>query len=320
MLKLAEPNTKTASMREVLGDTLVEMAKENDKIVVMDADLIGASGLKKFQNAFPERTIDCGIQEANMVGVAAGMSEGGSIPFTHSFACFSSRKCIDQAFLSSCYAGLPVKMIGSDGGICAGANGGSHQAMEDMGTFYSIPNITLVEPSDAVMMKAVLPQLAYDCGTTYMRSNRKEDAAIYAEGTEFKVGKGIVLKEGTDVTIIASGIEVPEALKAADILAEKGVSARIVDMFTWRPLDHELIETCAKETGCIVTAENHCLASGLGRAVAASVASSCPVPMGFIGVNETFGEVGSQPYLLDHFKMSAAHIAEKVMETIARKG
>lgn len=319
MLKRAEANTKTVDMREMLADTLIQLAQKDKRIVVLDADLLAASGLKKFQTAFPERTIDCGIQEANMVGVAAGMSEGGSIPFTHSFACFASRKCIDQAFLSACYGGLNVKMIGSDGGICATVNGGSHQAMEDMGIFYSLPTITLVEPSDAVMMGALLPQLAAQETSCYIRSNRKVNEAIYDGSTEFTLGKGILLREGKDATIIASGIEVAEALKAAEILAAQNVSVSVVDMFTWRPLDQDLVERCARETGCIVTAENHCIASGLGRAVAASVAKTCPVPMDFIGVNETYGEVGSQDYLMDRFQMGATHIAEKVLETIARK-
>lgn len=320
MWNLAQGNEQRGAMRDVMATTLIEMAKTDERIVVLDADLISASGLKAFQNAFPERTIDCGIQEGNMIGVAAGMSEGGTIPFTHSFACFASRKCIDQAFLSACYAGLPVKMIGSDGGVCASVNGGSHQAMEDMGTFYSINNITLVEPSDGAMMANLLPQIAALDGTVYLRSNRKESAPVYADGSQFQLGKGNVLVDGTDATIIASGIEVAQALEAAKMLKEQGLSVRVVDMFTWRPLDHDLVEQCAKETGCIVTAENHCLATGLGHAVSATVVERCPVPMGFIGINESFGEVGSQGYLMERFELSAKHIANKVVETVKRKG
>ncbi|MCB7317468.1 transketolase family protein [Lacrimispora sp. 210928-DFI.3.58] len=319
MFKLAENNTKTAAMRDVLAQTLIELAKTNHKIAVLDADLIGASGLKAFQQAYPERTFDCGIQEANMVGVAAGMSECGVIPFTHTFSCFASRKCIDQAFLSACYAGLNVKMIGSDGGVVATTNGGSHQGMEDMGIYNSLPNITLVEPTDANMMAALLPQIVDTYGTFYIRQWRRCTDAVYTPDSSFEIGKGNVLAEGDDATIIASGVEVKEALKAAELLKTMGVSVRVVDMFTWRPLDKELIIQSAKKTGCIVTAENHCLASGLGHAVSACIVENLPVPMGFIGVDEQYGEVGSLDFLMKKFKLTAEDIAAKVLETIKRK-
>lgn len=319
MFKLAEKNTKTEPMRDVLAQTLIELAKTNDKIAVLDADLIGASGLRAFQNAYPERTIDCGIQEANMVGVAAGMSECGIIPFTHTFSCFASRKCIDQAFLSACYAGLNVKMIGSDGGVTATTNGGSHQGMEDMGIYNSLNNITLVEPTDANMLAAILPQITDTYGTYYIRQWRRCTEAIYTTDSTFEIGKGNILVEGTDATVIASGIEVAEALKAAEVLKEQGISVRVIDMFTWRPLDKELIIESAVKTGCIVTAENHCLASGLGHAVAACVVENAPVPMGFIGVDEQYGEVGDLEYLMNKFHLTSADIVGKVQETIKRK-
>ena len=319
MFKLTDKSTKTAAMRDVLAQTLIGLARTNDKITVLDADLIGASGLSAFQKEFPERTFDCGIQEANMVGVAAGMSESGIIPFTHTFSCFAARKCIDQAFLSACYAGLNVKMIGSDGGVTASTNGGSHQAMEDMGIFNSLNNITLVEPADANMMAALLPQIADTYGTFYIRQWRRCTHAVYTPDSEFKIGKGNVLKEGEDVTIIASGIEVAEALEAAEILKGLEISARVVDLFTWRPLDRELILESAKRTGCIVTAENHCLASGLGHAVAACVVETIPVPMGFIGINEQYGEVGSMEFLMKKFQLTAGDIAAKALETVKRK-
>lgn len=319
MFKLAEKNTKTAAMRDVLAQSLIELAQKNDRIVVLDADLIGASGLKAFQQAYPERTFDCGIQEGNMVGVAAGMSECGIIPFTHTFSCFASRKCIDQAFLSACYAGLNVKMIGSDGGVTATTNGGSHQGMEDMGIYNSLNNITLVEPTDSNMMAALLPQIADAYGTFYIRQWRRCTDAVYTPDSEFTIGKGNVLADGDDATIIASGIEVAEALKAAAILRTMNLNVRVVDLFTWRPLDRELIIESAKKTGCIVTAENHCLASGLGHAVAACVVEKMPVPMGFIGINEQYGEVGSLDYLMKKFRLTADDIVEKVLETVKRK-
>ncbi|MBR1900828.1 MAG: transketolase family protein [Lachnospiraceae bacterium] len=319
MFELAKENAKTEAMRDVLAASLIEAAKTNENIAVLDADLFGASGLRAFQKAYPERSFDCGIQEANMIGVAAGMSESGIIPFTHTFSCFASRKCIDQAFLSACYAGLNVKMIGTDGGVTATVNGGSHQGMEDMGIFNSLNNITLVEPTDAVMLKAVLPQVIDTYGCFYLRVWRRCTDAVYAEGSSFTIGKGNVLRDGDDVTIIASGVEVKESLKAAALLQEKGISARVVDMFTWRPLDRELVIDSAKKTGAIVTAENHTLATGLGRAVAAVTAECAPVPMGFIGVNEQFGEVGDLAYLMKRFCLTAEDIAKKAAETVARK-
>lgn len=319
MFELAKENTNTGAMRDVLAQGLVEAAKTNENIVVLDADLFGASGLKTFQTAYPERSFDCGIQEGNMVGVAAGMSESGLIPFTHTFSCFASRKCIDQAFLSACYAGLNVKMIGTEGGVTATTNGGSHQGMEDMGILNSLNNITLVEPTDANMLEAIFPQIIDTYGVFYIRVWRRCTEAVYAPGSRFQIGKGNVLAEGTDATIIASGIEVPEALKAAKLLEKQGISVRVVDMFTWRPIDKDLIIESAIKTGAIVTAENHCLASGLGSAVASVVVRNAPVPMGLIGVDEQYGEVGDLDYLMKKFHLTAEDIAEKVMETISRK-
>lgn len=320
MFQLAPKNTKTEPMRDVLAKTLIELAKENENIVVLDADLIGASGLKAFQKAFPERTFDCGIQEGNMVGVAAGLSENGLIPFTHTFSCFAGRKCIDQAFLSASYAGLNIKMIGSDGAVTATTNGGSHQGMEDMGIFRNLNNITIVEPTDANMLRALLPAIVDSYGVFYIRQFRRCTDAVYTEDSTFTLGKGNLLRDGSDATIIAAGIEVPEALKAAELLAEEGLQIRVVDMFTWKPLDEELIVDCASKTGAIVTAENHCLATGLGSAVASVVTKTVPVPMEMIGVDEQYGEVGDLSYLMKKFNLTAEDIAAKVRKAIARKG
>lgn len=319
MYQLVELETKGKLKRQVMVDTLLEIMEKDPRVAVLDADLASASGLAAVKEKYPDRFFDCGIQEANMVGTAAGMSEGGTIPFTHTFACFASRKCIDQIFLSACYAGLNVKMIGSDPGITAATNGGSHQGMEDMGTLISLNNITLIDATDSVMLADLLPKIKDRYGVHYIRVYRRDDTQIYAPGSTFEIGKGNVLRDGGDATIIASGIEVAEALKAAELLSKQGIDARVVDMFTWRPLDDELVIRCAKETGAIVTAENHVLASGLGRAVAGVVVRNCPVPMDFIGVNECYGEVGSLPFLMKKFKMTAEDIAQKVIETVARK-
>lgn len=311
---------KSVSFKEIIGDVLIDLAKEDSRVLVFDADLVNASGLRKFADKYPERLIDCGIQEANMVGMAAAASEAGVIPFAHTFAAFAARKCVDQIFLAACYSKLDLKLIGSDPGITAATNGGSHQGMEDMGILRNLNHITLLEPSDGVLFRWMLREVKHTPGVFYIRTNRKEERQLYKEGTPFELGKGNVLQDGRDATIIASGIEVYEALDAAKILEEKGIYVRVVDMFCWRPVDKELIIRCARETGAIVTAENHTTATGLGSAVASVVVNNDPVPMEFVGVTERFGEVGSIAFLQKKFKMDAQSIVKKVETVIGRKG
>lgn len=310
---------KLPLFKDIIGDVLIELAEQDPRVMVFDADLANASGLSRFGKRFPDRLFDCGIQEANMVGMAASASDAGAIPFAHTFAAFAARKCIDQVFLAACYADMDLKLIGSDPGITAATNGGSHQAMEDMGIFMGLNNITLLEPSDGIQYEWMLRTIKDTRGVFYLRINRKNERQLYQKDAQFTLGKGNVLREGTDATIIASGIEVYEALDAADLLAKEGIEVRVVDMFCWRPIDRELVAESAQKTGAIVTAENHVVATGLGSAVAHVVAEECPVPMGYIGVQERYGEVGSIPYLLKTFGMDAASIAEKVRQTIARK-
>jgi transketolase len=282
---------ESVSFKEIIGDALIDLAREDSRVLVFDADLVNASGLRKFAEKYPDRLIDCGIQEANMVGMAAAASEAGVIPFAHTFAAFAARKCVDQIFLAACYSKLDLKLIGSDPGVTAATNGGSHQGMEDMGILMGLNNITLLEPSDGILFRWMLREVKNTPGVFYIRTNRKEERKLYEGDTTFQLGKGNVLQDGRDVTIIASGIEVYEALDAAKLLEEKGISVRVVDMFCWRPVDKELVIRCAKETGAIVTAENHATSTGLGSAVANVVVNNCPVPMEFIGVTERFGAV-----------------------------
>lgn len=320
MLKLCRNREEPSStFKQIFPEELIAIAEENPNVVAFDADLANASGLREFADRYPERFFECGIQEANMAGTAAASSEAGLIPFAHTFAAFAARKCIDQVFLAGCYAQLDLKLIGSDPGVTAATNGGSHQAMEDMGIFMGLPNITLLEPSDGVLFRFLLRQMAQRRGVFYLRSNRKETRWLYDEASTFELGKGNVLRDGTDVTLIASGIEVYEALDAAELLQDQGISARVVDMFCWRPIDRELIVRCAQETGAIVTAENHAVASGLGSAVANVVVQEYPVPMSFIGVNERFGEVGSIAFLQKKFCMDAQSIAAQALAVINRK-
>lgn len=306
-------------MRDTYGATMIKMVAEDARVVALDADLVSPIGMTKFQLQFPNRMIDCGIQEANMTGVAAGMSARGLIPFMHTFSSFASRKCVDQLFLSAGFAQLNVKVIGSDPGMLALYNGASHMGLEDMGVLGNIPNITLLEPSDPVMLEALLRKMKDTYGVHYLRMNRKEAFPIYAEGSDFEIGKGLVLEEGKDATIIASGMMVKESIDAAEALKEEGYSVRVVDMFTWKPIDEELVIDCAKTTGAIVTAENHNVSYGLGSAVARVIGETYPVPHLRIGINGTFGEVGDKKYLMERFKLRAEDIAEKVRKAIGMK-
>ena len=305
--------------RKVFCDTLIEMAKEDDRVCVLDADLMGAAGTKPFQTAFPERTFDCGVQEANMIGVAGGLSSRGFIPFAHTFGIFAARRACDQIFLAGAYARQNIKVVGSDPGITAGLNGGTHMPFEDLGIMTTIPGLTVVEPCDAVAVGKVTRLAKENYGTWYMRLVRKEAAVVYEEGTDFTVGKANLLRDGSDVTIIAIGYMVAEALKAAEMLEKEGISARVLDMWCLKPLDEEAVIAAAKETGCIVTAENHSVKNGLGSAVASCLALNRPTAIEMVGVQDEFGEVAKTPELAGRFKLTADEIAAKARKAVARK-
>lgn len=306
-------------MRAVYCETLQQLARENDRIAVLDADLVGSSGTKPFFNEFPDRAIDCGIQENNMIGVAAGMSAAGMIPFAHSFGPFASRRCVDQIFISCAYAKLNVRIVGSDPGVTAAYNGGTHMPFEDMGTLMSIPQITLLEPTDSVQLRWMIRQLEKEYGVYYIRMLRKNAVGVFEEGSDFELGKIARLKEGADVAIVCSGILVGEALKAAAALEAQGVSAAVLNAFTWKPLDAETLAEYAAKCGCVVTAENHNITGGLGAAVAASLARTRPVPVEMVGVNDEFGEVGTEDFLRKRFDLTADHIIRAAKAAIARK-
>lgn len=307
------------AMRDAYCNTLMQMAEKDDRIVALDADLISSSGMKPFFAKFPERAIQCGIAEANMIGIAAGLSLTGKVPFAHSFGPFASRRVCDQIFISAAYANLNIRILGSDPGVTAAYNGGTHMPFEDMGVLRSIPGITLIEPCDPVAVADIVSQLADVYGVYYMRMARKSSIAVYEPGSTFEIGKGNLLRNGTDVTIIASGIMVAEALKAATALEADGVSARVVDLFTWKPIDTELIVECAEKTGAIVTAENHNIFGGLGSAVSEAVTQNCPVPMEFVGVMDQFGQVGTEDFLRAEYGLTAENIAAAVKRAIERK-
>ncbi len=305
--------------RDYYCETLVEMAREDKRVVVLDADLVNSSGVRPFMNEFPERSFDCGIMEANMVGVAAGMSATGLIPFAHSFGPFASRRCYDQVFMSCAYAKLNVKIIGSDPGIYAATNGGTHMPFEDTAIMRALPGVTVVDAADAVSVGELVKMAKERYGVWYIRFPRKSCIKIYEDGTTFEYGKAMTLRDGSDVTLIASSYCVAESLKAAAMLAEEGISARVLDMCFAKPIDEEAIVKAAKETGAIVTAENHNVINGMGSAVADVVVANCPVPMEKIGSQDLFGEVGPTSFLAERFGMTAADIAAAAKKVIARK-
>lgn len=306
-------------MREVYCDTLMALAAEDRRIVALDADLMSSSGMKPFAKAYPDRFVNCGIAEANMVGVAAGLSATGKIPFAHSFACFASRRVCDQIFISASYARLNVRIVGTDPGVTAAYNGGTHMPLEDMAVLRAIPEITLLEPTDSVQLRALLPQLAESRGVYYIRLMRKNAVSVFGEGSEFSIGRGETLRGGQDVTLVASGILVAEAMKAAEELAALGVEARVVNLFTWKPIDRALLERCARETGAVVTCENHNVVGGLGSAVCEALGETVPVPVERVGVQDQFGEVGPEDYLRGRFRLNAVDIAAAAVRVHRRK-
>lgn len=298
---------------------MLDLMKENPKIVHIDCDLEGCINAKKLAKEFPERTINAGIAEQNAVGVAAGMAASGMISYIHSFGCFASRRCFDQAFLSAGYSKWPVHIIGSDPGVTAAFNGATHMPFEDGALYLSVPDAVVVDCCDYAQTNCITKKVAECKGITYMRVVRKAFKTVYADGSDFEIGKGVTLRDGNDVTIIASGIEVDEALKAEEQLKAEGISARVIDMFTWKPLDEEIIIKAAKETGCIVTAENHQAGCGLGSAVSNVLTANLPVPQERIGVQERFGQVGPQDFLMEEYNLLAKDIVEAAKKVIARK-
>lgn len=285
---LSKTNAPCAtSMARAYFEFLRDGMRDNEQLMHVEADL-GLSLLKLdsayIMDKYPFQYVDIGIQEANAVCVAAGLSAMGCVPFVHTFAPFMSRRACDQVFISGAYSKSNVKLIGSDPGVMAAFNGGTHMPFEDVAIMRAIPEMTIVEPADTIIAKEVFKLAAETEGMFYIRITRKQAAQLYEEGSTFEIGKGNIIKEGTDVSIIACGIMVEEGIKAVEMLAKEGISARLIDMFTIKPIDRELVVRCAKETGCIVTAENHNVIGGLGDAVTQVVMEECMVPVERVGV------------------------------------
>ena len=306
---------KKIATRESYGNTLIELGKEDPNLVVLDADLAAATKTGMFKKEFPDRHIDCGIAEANMAGVAAGLSLVGKIPFMSSFAMFAAGRAFEQVRNSIGYPHLNVKIGATHAGVTVGEDGASHQCNEDIALMRSIPGMVVMCPADDIEAKAAV-RAAYEyVGPVYLRFGRSAVPVINDNPDyKFEIGKGTVLREGTDVTIVATGICVDSALGAADKLAEDGISAEVINICTIKPLDEELIIKSAKKTGKVVTAEEHSVIGGLGSAVCDALSKSCPTKVCKIGVQDVFGESGSAADLVKKFRLDAQGVYEQVKD------
>ena len=303
-------DVKKIATRDSYGKALAELGAEHDDLVVLDADLAGATKTATFQKAFPERHFDCGIAEADMMCVAAGLSTVGYVPFASSFAMFAAGRAFEQVRNSIGYPHLNVKIGATHGGISVGEDGASHQCCEDFALMRSIPGMTVICPADDVEARAAV-KAAYELkGPVYLRCGRLDIPVFHEEGFDFRIGKGEILRDGTDVAIIANGLLVYEAIQAGEILAQQGINAMVINMATVKPLDEELVLAAAKKCGKIITCEEHSVIGGLGEAVCSLLSEKLPTPVRRIGVNDEFGHSGPAGALLKAFGLTSEHIVD----------
>jgi len=305
--------------RDAYGEKLVELGEKNKDIVVLDADLAKSTKTTLFGKRFPHRFFDMGIAEQSMIGTAAGLALSGKIPFASTFAVFATGRVYDQLRMSVCYPKVNVKIVATHGGLTVGEDGASHQALEDIALARALPNMAVVVPCDAVETGKVIEFAAEYRGPMYVRLGRSKIPIINNENYSFNFGKGTVLKEGNDVTLVAIGIMVSLSLEAANILREKGIEAEVINMSTVKPLDGELLVESARKTGAVVTAEEHTVIGGLGGAVAEVLVENFPVPMERIGVRDVFGESGAPEELLEKYRLSTKYIVRAAERVISRK-
>lgn len=305
--------------RDAYGETLKELGAIYPDLVVLDADLSASTKTQDFAKVYPERFFDCGIAEGNMMSVAAGLAAAGKIPFASTFAIFGAGRAYEQIRNSICYPKLNVKIALTHAGLTVGEDGATHQMLEDIALMRVLPNMTVIVPADAEETKAAVKWAASYQGPVYIRMGRAKCDDVTAENTPFVPGKATVLRKGYDITIIACGIMVGKALQAADILKGAGITARVINMSSIKPIDEDVIIKAASDTGAIVTAEEHQVQGGLGSAVAEVVVKHCPVSMAMIGVEDRFGESGKADDLLKAYGLTAAHIAETALQLYKRK-
>ncbi len=308
-----------AATRDAYGKTLVEIGKDNPRVIVMDADLSKSTRTEYFGKAYPDRFIDIGIQEANLVGVAAGLASCGKIPFISSFACFLMCKGYEQLRMGVAFPNLNVKVVTSHSGISVGEDGASQQSIEDFALAGTLPNFVVMSPADEWATKALIHASVRHEGPVYLRTGRSKAPLLYNEKTKFEIGKGIRLREGKDVTLVATGLMVFEALEAAERLQATGISASVIDIHTLKPLDEELLIADASKTGAVVVAEEHLIWGGLGSIVSQALGRKKPVPTEFVGVNDVYGESGKPEELFEKFGLTSAAIVDAAKRAISRK-
>ena len=306
-------------MRKLLAQELERYMDENENIVLIDADLSKPNGVAGLRDKYPDRAFEVGIAEQNMAGVAAGMSSYGFIPFITTFTPFAKRRICDQVAISMCYAKQNVKIIGSDPGISAEFNGGTHMSVEDIGVLRSIPNIVIYEPVDNVQLKKLLPEIINYDGVVYIRMFRKNIDNVFSDNDQFDLFKAKTIKEGKDLSIFCSGIMVQETMKANRILEEEGINAEIINIHTIKPIDKEAVINSAKKTGAVLTVENHNTIGGLKSAVSEVLIEDALVPLRAIGIKDQFGQVGKMDYLKEVYKMRAEDIVSAAKEAISLK-
>lgn len=307
------------AMRDVFGEALVEIGAEISNLVVIDADVAASTRTGRFADVFPDRFIEVGIAEQNGIGIAAGLSTTGFIPFMVTFGVFASKRVLDQVSISVAYPKLNVKIAGAYSGLFVGKSGATHQALEDITVMRAIPNMTVVEPSDPIQLRKLLKEVVQYVGPAYFRVAREVVPSLYREVDSFSIGKAVRLKDGCDLTIVTSGVMVAKALEASEILEKEGIYSRVIDMHTIKPIDKGELVLAARETGAFVTVENHSVVGGLGGAVAEVLAETIPSPLERLGVNDKFGESGSDNDLLEKYGLTANHIVGAAKKVLRRK-
>ena len=305
--------------REAFGKALVDLGRENKNVVALDADLSKSTYTHFFAKEFPERFVECGIAEANMMAIGAGMASSGKIPFAASFSCFAINKGFEQLRATVAYPNVNLKVVGTHSGISIGEDGPSQMSIEDLGLACSLPGFTVLSPSDEVCMRALVFAAAAHVGPVFLRAGRPKAAIVHAAGQHFEIGGSVQLTDGRDLTIIAHGLLVAEAIRAQEALDAEGVSARVIDMYSIKPLDRNAIARAAGETRAIVVAEEHLVATGLGVRVAQVVAETHPCPMEFVGIQDTYAESGTPEELMEKYGLVASNVIAASKRVLSRK-
>ena len=307
------------AFKDLLGANIPKLIEQDPDVIYLDADLMSCIGTTKFAQANPDKAINCGISEANMIGVASGLAAAGFKPIAHTFGIFASRRVFDQVFLSAGYARNDITVLGTDPGVCAAYNGGTHMPFEDVALYRAVPTATIFDIADTAQLLNVLTQAKDLPGVKYIRVGRKNNAKVYEDGSEFPIGKGITLREGKDAVVFATGIMIHEAMQAAEELSKEGIEIAVVDMFTVKPIDEDCIVKYAQQTGAVVTAENHNKVGGLFSAVSEVLGRKCPTPVDYVAVEDTYGQVGPQDYLQQVYGLTKENVVKKVKAVLARK-